>query len=201
MSLEGLADCSYVTASAHKFGGPKGVGFLILPEPGDGCQILLGGAQEDGHRAGTEDVAGVLAMMAALSAAHPGEALGRDAMIDRLCGTIPGLQIVGVEAPRLWNTVSLVMPAHHSARWIRALEKSGFLLSAGSACSTGKSGVSAVLLAMGIDATAAARVLRVSAAYETTTADWLALADAIIVTYQALNDEARTSASRVISID
>lgn len=201
LPLAGLAACSYVTACAHKFGGPKGTGFLLLPSAEDVCQLLLGGAQESGHRAGTEDVAGVRAMLAALEHSTVGDSAPRDAFIERITTMIPGAMVVGAEAPRLWNTVSLIMPQHQSVRWIRFLERAGFLLSAGSACSTGKSTVSPVLLAMGIDAAAAGRVLRMSAGRETTTEDWQALADALAATYQALNVEAGASRGTVISID
>lgn len=202
MPLGGLAECSYVTACAHKFGGPKGVGFLCLPEPENGgFRILLGGSQEAGHRAGTEDVAGALAMLSTLKSAGVGDASHRDQFIERITQAIPGVRIVGADAPRLWNTVSLIMPQYQSVRWIRALEKLGFLLSAGSACSTGQSTVSSVLLAMGISEAAAGRVLRVSAGFETTAEDWQALADALVATYQTLNDEASSSTSTVLSID
>ena len=93
------------------------------------------------------------------------------------------------------------MPRHQSVRWIRALEKAGFLLSSGSACSTGKTGVSEVLLTMGIDPAVAGRVLRISAGVETTAEDWQALADALLVTYKLLNEEADSMKSQVVSID
>ncbi len=201
MPLDGLSDCTYLTACAHKFGGPKAVGFLILPGAGDACRILCGGVQEGGHRAGTEDVAGIFAMLAALEGARVGAVDLRDAFVARVTEAIPGTRVVGWDAPRLWNTVSLLMPKHLSVRWIRALEKAGCLLSAGSACSTGKSTVSHVLLAMGIGEAAAGRVLRVSASASTEAADWVALSDAMVGAYETLNREADSSSSRVISID
>ena len=66
MPLAGLGDCDFVTVSAHKFGGPKGSGFLILPSKGSFHASIRGGQQEGGRRAGTEDVAAVSAMVAAL---------------------------------------------------------------------------------------------------------------------------------------
>ena len=109
--------------------------------------------------------------------------------------------MIGAGTDRLWNTVSMSMPRHQSVRWIRALEKAGFLLSSGSACSTGKTGVSEVLLAMGIDPAVAGRVLRISAGLETTAEDWQALSDALLVTYKLLNEEADSMKSQVVSID
>ena len=175
---------------------------MLLPSSGDRCHLFLGGSQEAGHRAGTEDVVGVLSMAAALKhSTQIGESGPRDTFIEKITRMIPEIRVVGVEAPRLWNTVSLIMPKHQSVRWIRLLEKAGFLLSAGSACSTGKPALSHVLLKMGIDEGAAGRVLRISAGAETTGEDWRALADAIPRTYEALNDEADSTSSTVISID
>jgi cysteine desulfurase len=201
LPLEGLAACAYVTACAHKFGGPKGVGFMLLPDEARDFHILAGGAQEKSHRAGTEDVAGALALLAALDASAPGEPAGRDFFIERVQASIPGTWVVGAGAPRLWNTVSLIMPAHPSVRWIRALEKAGFLVSAGSACSTGKAAVSSVLLEMGLDPVAAGRVLRISSGADTTKEDWRALAGALAAACHTLDQESSASNSSVISID
>jgi len=172
-----------------------------LPSAEDACGSLLGGAQEAGRRAGTEDVAGVLAMLAALEDSSLGDPAARDAFIERVSAGVAGAAVVGADAPRLWNTVSIIMPQHLSVRWIRALERKGFLLSAGSACSTGESTVSKVLLAMGVSEAAASRVLRISAGSETTLEDWQALADAIAACYEWLNAEAAGSRSTVISIN
>ena len=201
LPVEGLSACTYVTACAHKFGGPKGVGFMLLPEGVVDFRLLNGGEQEAAHRAGTEDVAGVLAMSAALEHSKLGKAEARDVFIEQIVQAIPGAALIGAGTDRLWNTVSMSMPRHQSVRWIRALEKAGFLLSSGSACSTGKTSVSEVLLAMGIDAAIAGRVLRISAGLETTTEDWQALADALMVTYKLLNEEADSMKSQVVSID
>jgi cysteine desulfurase len=174
---------------------------MLLPEGVVNFRLLDGGEQEAAHRAGTEDVAGVFAMSAALENSRPGMAEARDAFIEQIVQAIPGVALIGAGADRLWNTVSISMPRYQSVRWIRALEKEGFLLSAGSACSTGKTGTSEVLLAMGVDAAIAGRVLRISAGAETTAEDWQALADALLATYKLLNDEADSMKSQVVSID
>jgi cysteine desulfurase len=201
LPVEGLSACAYVTACGHKFGGPKGVGFMLLPEGAVDFRLLDGGEQEAAHRAGTEDVAGVFAMNAALKNSRPVKAEARDAFIEQIVQAIPGVAVIGVGTDRLWNTVSMSMPRYQSVRWIRALEKAGFLLSAGSACSTGKTSASEVLLAMGVDAAIAGRVLRISAGAETTAEDWQALADELLITYKLLNDEADSMKSQVVSID
>lgn len=201
MPLTGLSECSYVSACAHKFGGPKGVGFLLLPEEVGNFSTLLGGLQEKSHRAGTEDVAGVLSMLAALKVSKTQDSSGRDDFIKRILVGIPGSIIVGKEAPRLWNTVSLILPRHTSMRWIRALEKSGFLISAGSACSTGKPSVSPSLIAMGVDSVAAGRAIRISSGVKTTVQDWQALLMAMVDVYSTLDAEASAEKSTVISLD
>ena len=198
MPLAGIGACDYVTACAHKFGGPKGIGFSLMPEGARGG--LLGGGQEGGRRAGTEDVPGILAMVAALEAAEPGRAELRDKFIAALQEAFAEVEIVGAGSPALWNTASVILPDFKSARWIRALEKRDFLVSAGSACSTGKGGPSHVLAAMGVDAEKASRVLRISSGWQTSEEDWDALLAALIESHRELLDEAADSNSQVISI-
>ncbi len=200
LPLQGLGACDFVTGCAHKFGGPRGVGLSLLPEGNANFTSLVGGAQEAGHRAGTEDVAGVLAMVAALEVAEPGVADGRDAFLAGLCQALPSVEVLGLEVERMWNTALLILPEFASVRWIRALEKRGFWVSAGSACSTGKDGPSPVLVAMGLEAGVMRRVLRVSSGWATSTADWQALAVAIVESYAVLRSEAGDSPSTVISI-
>ncbi|HAV12423.1 MAG TPA: cysteine desulfurase [Opitutae bacterium] len=200
LPLDGLSNCDYVTGCAHKFGGPRGVGFLMLPQGAARFQSLHGGAQQGERRAGTEDVAGVLAMLAAFEAATCGQPEARDAFMRQLQSTIPEVQLVCKHGPRLWNTASVLMPEFASERWIRALEKRGFLVSAGSACSSGKEGPSHVLAAMGVDATVARRVLRMSSGSRATAEDWSLLADAIQLVYDELRSAAEGSTSRVITL-
>ena len=200
LPLDRLQTCDFLTGAAHKFGGPKGVGLCLLPAENSGFMSLYGGNQEFGHRAGTEDVAGVLAMVAALQAVERGSAQGRDAFLVELGQVLPAVEVVGLAAQRLCNTALLIMPEFASVRWIRALEKRGFLVSAGSACSTGKQGPSPVLAAMGVPADAMQRVLRVSSGWATSVADWLALAAAMAECGSMLSSEADGSTSTVISI-
>ena len=200
LPIDHLQTCDFLTGAAHKFGGPKGVGLCLLPAENSGFMSLTGGAQEFGHRAGTEDVAGILAMVAALQAVERGSAQGRDAFLVELGQVLPAVEVVGLAAQRLCNTALLIMPEFASVRWIRALEKRGFLVSAGSACSTGKQGPSPVLAAMGVPADAMQRVLRVSSGWATSVADWLALAAAMAECRSMLSSEADGSTSTVISI-
>lgn len=178
----GLGDCDFVTGSAHKFGGPKGTGFLKVS---GGFRWLRGGPQESRRRAGTENLPGIAAMLAALEAAgqrlsrqqHLHEA--RDAFESAIIARIPGTMIVGATAARLWNTSLLILPAHPNVKWLARLSRLGFEVSTGSACSSG-GGASEVLRAMALPEDSLRRVIRVSSTWEHTRTDWLALADAMV---------------------
>jgi cysteine desulfurase len=92
---------------------------------------------------------------------------------------LPGAMIVGAHSPRLWNTVSAIMPEGGQLRWLTRLDKAGFAVSTGSACTTGKEEPSHVLAAMHFKAAEAHRVLRFSSGWETNEGDWDALANAL----------------------
>jgi cysteine desulfurase len=184
MPLKGLGDCDYVSGAAHKFGGPRGVGFLKIPHRKAITPLLHGGKQEGGRRAGTENVAIIAAMMAALEvrekqishSQHLLRGVWRNNFERELLRALPGASIIGANVPRLWNTVSALMPdGDRKHQWVVRLDKAGFAVSTGSACTTGKEEPSHVLAAMGIKAEKAVRVVRFSAGWETTEADWEAL--------------------------
>ena len=186
MPAAGLGAADYLSGCAHKFGGPAGVGFLKAParlRP-----LLVGGPQESGQRAGTENLAGVLAMIAALEereSAFP-DAAGPKLCIradfeNELMSRVVGTAINGRGAERLWNTVSVMMPEIDCRqRWVVKLDKLGFAVSTGSACSSGKEEPSHVLSAMGYAPAEAARVLRFSSGWETRPADWSELLDGVV---------------------
>jgi len=188
MPAKGLGECDYVSGAAHKFGGPRGVGFLKVPHRSHVTPLLLGGKQEGGRRAGTENVPIIAAMMAALSARekqmanslHLLRGVWRDNFERELLRTVPGATIVGAGQPRLWNTVSALMPeGDRKLLWVVKLDKAGFAVSTGSACTTGKEEPSHVLAAMGFKAAQAMRAVRFSGGWETTEADWDALVKAV----------------------
>ena len=182
LPASGLGSCDFVSACAHKFGGPVGVGFLKVPESFQ--PLLWGGPQEEGRRAGTENVAGILAMVAALEErqrlfqadldALTSRQSIRDRWMEQLEAAIPGAEVLGRGAPRLWNTVSVLMPpaADCRRRWVVRLDRLGFAVSTGSACSSGKEVPSPVLASMGYPAQASDRMVRVSAGWETTPEAW-----------------------------
>ncbi|CDX59823.1 Nitrogenase cofactor synthesis protein nifS [Mesorhizobium plurifarium] len=146
----------YLILSSHKIGGPKGIGAIIaasdlmMPRP-----LVNGGGQEKGHRAGTENVAGIAGFGAAARAALAGlaemEAIARrrdeiEAIVTELA---PDAEIFGNAAPRLANTTFFAIPGIKAETAQIAFDLAGVALSAGSACSSGKVGPSHVLKAMG----------------------------------------------------
>lgn len=185
-SAAGLGACDYVSGCAHKVGGPRGAGFLKCPAKREFKPLLFGGPQEEGRRAGTENVAGVLALVATLEVRQGllGEQESRrelrDRFIERLLVELPGVEIVGASQHRLWNTVAAMFPAVDCRqRWVVKLDKLGVAVSTGSACSSGKEEPSPVLLAMGRTPGEAGRVLRMSCGWETEAKDWETLLNAI----------------------
>jgi cysteine desulfurase len=185
---QGLGECEYVSGCAHKFGGPRGVGFLKAPRRGRFYPLLRGGGQEARRRAGTENVPGVLSMIAALehresdlAAPSVSEKIRlREEFETKLEEIVSGTEIVGRHADRLWNTISVLMPPSECRqRWVVKLDKLGFAVSTGSACASGTEEASHVLAAMGYAPDQAFRALRFSSCWETTGDDWAALLDAL----------------------
>jgi cysteine desulfurase len=191
MPSKDLGACDFITGAAHKFGGPRGVGFLKVPSKSKVNSLLLGGKQERGQRAGTENLPIIVAMLAALDARekqlsnndHDTRAVWREKFEKLLLRQVPGTTVVGLGAPRLWNTVSALMPEGGQQRWVTRLDKAGFAVSTGSACTTGKEEPSHVLSAMGYKAGQVTQVLRFSSGWETTAADWEALEKGIVKVY------------------
>jgi cysteine desulfurase len=185
LPASGLGDVGWVLGSAHKFGGPKGVGLLQLASAGSDFHAQVGGAQENDHRAGTEDYPGVAAMLAALAEAETAKVLfeterlrWRDQFERSIVAAVSGTVVVAARAERLWNTVTLLMPYGENHRWVARLDRRDFQVSTGSACAIGKAGPSPVLAALGIAPEAAGRAVRVSAGWETTESGWEALSAA-----------------------
>lgn len=192
LTSRGLGACDFVAGSAHKFGGPRGVGFLKVPTARAFAPMLHGGPQQSRHRAGTENVPGILATVAALDwcenqLAHGGDAplrAARDHFERDLIAALPGVHINSADAAtgRLWNTSSVIMPATSDCRvrWVVKLDKAGFAVSTGSACASGNEKPSPVLTAMGLSAAEAARALRFSAGWLTPGPSWADLRSALV---------------------
>jgi len=206
LAARGLGGCDFVSGCAHKFGGPKGVGFLKCPSASRTTPLLLGGKQEDGRRAGTENVASVLSMMAVLEVRERLLAAGeqsprlawREAFERKLLIRLPGSEIVGAGSERLWNTVSALMPeADCQQRWVVKLDKFGCAVSTGSACASGREEPSHVLAAMGRTPVEAGRVLRFSSGWETAEEDWEALLRGLLKAQAEVSTAVKARRSKV----
>ncbi len=171
--------------SAHKIGGPKGIGALVLRRGVEVAPRIRGGGQEMGRRAGTENVTGIAGFGAAAEAASRDLAGGvwervgqiRN-ILERALSARPFETIfVGKEAPRLSNTLCLMAPGWKGETQVMAMDLAGFAISAGSACSSGKVRASRVLLAMGFGTAEAGQAIRVSLGPETTEEAVLRFAD------------------------
>ncbi|MBB5034903.1 cysteine desulfurase family protein [Prosthecobacter vanneervenii] len=189
-----LGICDYITGSAHKFGGGKGCGFLVLPQEDSRLGFIRGGPQEHGRRAGTENYPAVEAMVTALETFTPRlsevaktQSSLREAFIASLRARFDSLRVISESAPRLWNTVLMVMPEHDNLKWLTRLSRRGFSISTGSACSSGKEGSSVVVTALGADAAELRRVVRISSGWDSTAEDWQALAAAFFEVHEELN--------------
>ena len=200
-NVKGLSLCSSFISSAHKFGGPKGVGWLMGK-----CfsPFLIGGQQEKGMRGGTENFAAVSSSHAAFLAVENScidtseLAAIRDRFEHQMLKLFPDLKIIGCGARRLWNTSLMIMPDFENFRWVGKLDKLGFQVSTGSACSTSKFGGSPLATALNLSDIESRRLVRVSSYFSNSSADWAALLSAFDKTFMELQEESRDSA--VISL-
>lgn len=184
--------CSAVVGSAHKFGGPKGTGFIILGEDCRGWCLLAGGSQELGVRAGTEDAPAILSMLAALGevAQNSHDPAPRDLFEAGLREAFAEqVHLHGEGSSRVGNTCSVSLPRHAASRWVSRLDRLGFQVSSGTACSTGKAGPSPVLAAMGLDPVISSRTIRISAGCSTTPDEWRGLLAALVQARTELDAE------------
>ena len=154
-----LGPADSMALSAHKLGGPKGVGALLLRPGLDPAPLLTGGGQESGRRGGTEALPAIAGFAAAITCPRPeGLAALRDAIEAGVKALAPEVIIAGASAPRLPNTTSLILPGVAAETQVIALDLAGVAVSAGAACSSGKVRQSHVLAAMGFGAEAACAI-------------------------------------------
>lgn len=158
-----------VAVSAHKFGGPKGVGALVVRRGVQVAPLLHGGGQERGLRSGTHDVAGAVGMATALATTVSQRAaelrrLGglRDRLADGLASAIPGLVVNADPAYRVAGSLHLTIPGIEIESLLLLLDREGVAAAAGSACHSGSLEPSPVLLAMGMSRALALSSLRLS---------------------------------------
>ncbi len=177
--------------SGHKFGGPKGVGALVIRQGVEVRAALKGGGQEMGRRAGTENVIGIAGMGAAAKAALKDLEDGvwqrveqtRNAFEAQLLNAVPELLIFGKDAPRLPNTSYFAVPGWKAETQVMQMDLAGFAISAGAACSSGKVRASKALRAMGYDEITAGSAIRVSIGPRTTAEELEAFAMAWLKEY------------------
>ena len=161
-----------VSLSAHKLGGPQGVGALFVRRGTHMLPQLLGGSQERQRRAGTENVAGIVGFGAAFALATDTDRLRElSARLRHGLLRIDGIALTGHPEERLANNVSVVIDGVEGGDLVAALDLEGVEVSTGSACTSGSTEPSHVLLAMGIDPELAHGSIRITTGPETTAAD------------------------------
>ena len=182
--------------SAHKLGGPQGVGALVLGDGIEPAALLQGGGQERRRRPGTENLPGIVGFGRAAELALEDRdwrarvgAL-RDRLEAEILAAAPTVQVYGRGAERLANTSCLTMPGVGNQTQLIAFDMAGIAVSTGSACSSGKVGPSHVLAAMGVDPAAAATAVRVSLGWASTARD----VDRFVAAWTRLHARTRRSA-------
>jgi len=172
-----LLGADFIALSAHKIGGPQGVGALWHRAGAPLKALQYGGGQERGLRSGTENVAGIAGFGAAAEAAardlpkYAALTKLRDAMEARLKAE-GGVTVIGESAPRLAGTSNFARPGFRAETQVMAMDLAGVCVSAGSACSSGKVKRSLVLLAMGADDALAESAIRTSFGWDTRPEDF-----------------------------
>jgi len=161
----------YVSLSAHKIGGPQGAGALVLRKDAPFAPLIAGGGQEQGRRAGTENLSGIAGFGAAAAALRPAGADLRDLFEARLRHICPEVVIFGERTLRLANTSNFALPGIPAETALIALDLDGVMMSSGAACSSGKVKRSHVLAAMGVSDDLAKCALRASFGWDSTEAD------------------------------
>ncbi|MDZ7628806.1 MAG: cysteine desulfurase family protein [Parvularculaceae bacterium] len=187
-----MSGADLMAVTAHKFGGPVGVGALIAAPNLPLHPVMRGGGHEENRRAGTHNVPAIAGLGAACEAAPETIAKGPAiaAMRDRMQGAAEGAGAVvwGKDAARLPGTLSLSAPGFNSPTQLMAMDLAGVAISSGSACSSGKTKPSHVLKAMGADEALASSGIRVSLGWNSVDAD----ADAFIAAWPAAYARVKT---------
>ena len=184
--------CSTGAVSAHKLGGPKGVGALVVRQGVEVAPVLRGGGQEMGRRAGTENLIGIAGFGASAEAAARDLANGvwdrvaevRNTLNQALAAAGFETISVGNSARTLPNTICLIAPGWKGETQVMAMDLAGFAVSAGSACSSGKVKASRVLKAMGYSDEAAGQAIRISLGPDVAEEDVLRFAEVWVREYR-----------------
>jgi cysteine desulfurase len=168
-TLDGLGGVDLLTVSAHKLGGPQGVGALIVREGVEMAPVQRGGGQELRRRAGTENLPGIAGFAAALDVATDWERVRglRDRLEAGVRELCPDAIVVGDRVARLPNTSCVLTPGLPAETQLMALDLAGVAVSSGAACSSGKVGPSHVLAAIGFAPDLARCAVRISLGWGT----------------------------------
>lgn len=181
--------------SAHKIGGPKGVGALLVRRGVRLQELASGGGQERGRRSGTENVPGIAGFAAALGKIDFAKmAPIRNAFEEQLKAFMPDVTIASEKIERAANTSLVILPGMDGETLLMQLDLAGFAVASGSACSSGKSEPSHVLMAMGLSANMARSSIRVSFGPGNTLDDAKALVDALVAVRKRLRSMAGIAA-------
>ncbi|MDA5193557.1 cysteine desulfurase family protein [Govanella unica] len=183
-----------MSLSAHKLGGPAGIGALVIREGLDLRPLLSGGGQEMRRRSGTENLIGIVGFGAAVSRANPAEfaeaARLRDLIESLIAEVAPDAHVFSAGVARLPNTLCVAMPGVPSETQVMALDLKGICVSAGSACSSGKVQRSHVLAAMQVPDDLARTAIRVSLGRNTDEAEVRRFVDGWIGHYRKTREKA-----------
>ncbi|MFA5950740.1 MAG: cysteine desulfurase family protein [Hyphomicrobium sp.] len=185
-----------LSLSAHKLGGPKGVGALVIRDGYELPALIPGGGQERRRRAGTENVAAIAGFGSAAKAAlaeldqMSRVAAMRDGLEAEVVRLTPEAVCIGSDAPRLPNTSCIALPGQAAETLVIKLDLAGIAVSAGAACSSGKVGQSHVLTAMGLAPDIARSAIRVSIGTATTEQDLAAF----VAAWNAIGNAGRLAA-------
>ncbi|MDB5407858.1 MAG: cysteine desulfurase [Rhodospirillales bacterium] len=190
-----------LSLSAHKLGGPQGIGALVVAGDLALAPLQAGGGQERGRRAGTENLPGIVGFGRAaeialreLANAATIAALRDDAQ-RRLQAIAPAARVFGKDVPRLPNTLCITMPSVAAETQVISLDLAGVMVSAGAACSSGKVRASHVLTAMGESPEVASTAIRISLGWDSSAAD----VEHLVEAWGALHARAGGAPDRVAS--
>ena len=175
---EVCAGAQLVSISGHKFGGPKGVGALAIRKGVELAPLVLGGGQERGHRSGTQNVAGIVALTTAMTSANDERkamvdrvAALRDRLVDGLRDRADGITETVAREHKVAGNAHLLVDGVEAEALLFLLDRQGVCASAGSSCSSGAMDPSHVLAAMGIPSERAAGAVRLSLGPASTATD------------------------------